>query len=223
MRAALEIYRQIKAIHERRGTFTLRQARVLDFGCGWGRITRFFLKDLSPENIYGADVSGVGIDACQRTLPGSFRQISGQPPLEYGQDTFDLIYSWSVFSHLPEDLSTQWLVSFSRLLKPTGLLIVSTLPRSFITQCQKLRELGFLDSAWKKAAAESFENPEVALQSYDRGSFVFSAKHKPEYGMSVIPKAYVLSHWTRFLEFCDFIETPPSIDQWIIVMKKPVY
>ena len=30
---------------------------VLDFGCGWGRITRFFLKDLPPECIVGVDVS----------------------------------------------------------------------------------------------------------------------------------------------------------------------
>jgi len=28
---------------------------VLDFGCGWGRIIRFFLKDLDSIHLWGAD------------------------------------------------------------------------------------------------------------------------------------------------------------------------
>src|SRR6516165_2716790 len=28
---------------------------VLDFGCGWGRIIRFFLKDVEPESLFGVD------------------------------------------------------------------------------------------------------------------------------------------------------------------------
>jgi 2-polyprenyl-3-methyl-5-hydroxy-6-metoxy-1,4-benzoquinol methylase len=30
--------------------------RILDFGCGWGRIARFFFRDTRPENVTGIDV-----------------------------------------------------------------------------------------------------------------------------------------------------------------------
>lgn len=31
------------------------QPPILDFGCGWGRISRFFLRETAPANLYLAD------------------------------------------------------------------------------------------------------------------------------------------------------------------------
>ena len=38
---------------------------VLDFGCGWGRILRFFLKDLEPSKLWGTNMMAFHIDACK--------------------------------------------------------------------------------------------------------------------------------------------------------------
>src|SRR3954471_22838053 len=38
---------------------------VLDFGCGWGRISRFFIKDVAPDRLWGIDPLEPAIDICQ--------------------------------------------------------------------------------------------------------------------------------------------------------------
>lgn len=40
---------------------------ILDFGCGWGRIIRFFLRDIEPNKLYGIDLSNVMISICKET------------------------------------------------------------------------------------------------------------------------------------------------------------
>jgi hypothetical protein len=42
-------------------------ARVLDFGCGWGRVLRFLARDVAPGSLYGCDpVQGI-LDVCRDT------------------------------------------------------------------------------------------------------------------------------------------------------------
>ncbi len=39
--------------------------RILDFGVGWGRIARFFLRDCPLDHIYGIDVDPTFIQICR--------------------------------------------------------------------------------------------------------------------------------------------------------------
>src|SRR5205823_15103862 len=54
---------------------------ILDFGCGWGRMVRFFLKDLEPSRIWGVDcLSGI-IDICRLTNRWcNFQVVDTLPP-----------------------------------------------------------------------------------------------------------------------------------------------
>ena len=49
------------AEHTGRG---LAEARVLDFGCGWGRLTRFLARDVAPGRLYGCDPAQQILDVC---------------------------------------------------------------------------------------------------------------------------------------------------------------
>jgi predicted RNA methylase len=44
------------------------ETRILDFGCGWGRILRFFLKDVPAKNLIGVDVDPEVIEICKETI-----------------------------------------------------------------------------------------------------------------------------------------------------------
>lgn len=216
-----KIYCQIKSqIYEWMETFS-PSTQVLDFGCGWGRIARFFLKDVFTENLYGVDISPLGIDACKSTLPGHYELIDREPPLKFSENTFGIVYAWSVFSHLPEDLHLQWLEEIRRILKPGGLLIASTLPRSFLVESRRLKDKGVFDHPWQKAAAASFLDHEVAMAGFEQGLFLFSPIPEAEYGMAIIPRAYVERRWASMFDFCDFIAEPEALGQSLIVVKKP--
>ena len=90
---------------------------ILEFGCGWGRIIRLFLRDVEPQNLWGIDCLPAAIELCKDTNPYcNFRLVDPFPPSPIGQGSFDLIYAYSVFSHLSEDAHERWLAEFTRIL-----------------------------------------------------------------------------------------------------------
>lgn len=95
--------------------------KILDFGCGCGRMTRHL------PGASGCDINPDLVTWCQNNLPRVTSRLNGKrPPLPYTDRTFDLVYSLSIFSHLPEHLSDVWLQDLWRVLKPGGLLILTT-------------------------------------------------------------------------------------------------
>ena len=54
------------------------------------------------------------------------RQSIDDSPLAYADDTFDLVYALSVFTHLTEDLCEAWMDELYRIVKPGGAAIVTT-------------------------------------------------------------------------------------------------
>jgi SAM-dependent methyltransferase len=99
---------------------------VLDFGCGCGRVLRNWQDRRGPA-IHGCDLSQEQIDWCRRNLTfAQFTRNELKPPLAYPGETFDLVYAFSVFTHLPEELQLDWMDELFRVLRPGGYLLIST-------------------------------------------------------------------------------------------------
>ncbi len=197
---------------------------VLDFGCGWGRIIRFFLKEVEASGLWGIDCYKEMIDLCKKQNIGcNFKVIDTMPPTQFAPSTFDLIYLYSVFSHLSEEAHLRWLGEFNRILKPNGMVIATTRPRNFINTCIELSKQQNLKD-FQRGAACSFTNPEKDLLDYDAGRFVHSATggggvlETSFYGESCIPKQYVEKNWVRFFSKVGYIyaEDHKSFDQDVI-------
>jgi len=100
--------------------------RMLDWGCGCGRVTRCFLRAHPALEVHGCDIDGEAIAWCSEHLStGSFRTIDPQPPTPYPDAHFPLILGYSVFSLLDPDRQRLWLAELNRLLAPGGLLLAS--------------------------------------------------------------------------------------------------
>jgi SAM-dependent methyltransferase len=98
---------------------------VLDFGCGCGRILRYW-RDL-PSSVHGSDHDDAMIRWCAANLPfARFTVNELAPPLTYADDSFDVIYAFSVFTHIPERLQRPWLEELSRITRPGGHLLLTT-------------------------------------------------------------------------------------------------
>jgi SAM-dependent methyltransferase len=199
---------------------------ILDFGCGWGRLLRFFMKDVSPKQLWGVDAWAPCIDAAKRTNPWCyFDVVMPTPPTPFAPASFDLVYAYSVFSHLREDVHAEWLSELSRIMKPDGLLIATTFPRDHILAFERLRHSGIPEhdpvlDPYFKIYPTLFQHPEKWLAEYDRGGYCYEDFGRGD-GDAVIPKGYVLNHWTKYFAFVDYIDDPRACDQNVIVMKKP--
>lgn len=199
---------------------------VLDFGCGWGRNIRFFLRDVEPANLWGIDCFSDAIQLCHDTNQwANFKLIDPLPPTAFPDDKFDLVYCYSVFSHLSEDAHKQWLTEFRRILKPGGLLIATTRPREFILMCAEFRKNK--DRAeWKRGALRAFLDTKQALADYDSGNFLYDEVggggilDPSIYGEACIPKGYVLNRWTDQYEFIDYVDDRKKCNQNVIVVRK---
>jgi ubiquinone/menaquinone biosynthesis C-methylase UbiE/peptidoglycan hydrolase CwlO-like protein len=227
LQEAFNFYCTIKNYLSSFGQILSSDSNVLDFGCGWGRIIRFFFKDVPVNNVYGVDVDEEMINLCRETVKyGKYNVVNSSPPSDLPSESFDLIYAYSVFSHLNEATHIKWIEEFSRILKPNGLLIVTTRSRSHLDLCRSLRDQGSHQDSHAQGLANSFVDYHSALDAYDNGKFLHEATgggvSRPAsfYGETLIPRSYVEREWTRFLMFRDFMYDSAVIPQAIIVMQK---
>ena len=200
---------------------------VLDFGCGWGRTIRFFLKDVEPERLSGVDHAPQAIRICRETNPWcKFTSIEPNPPTALTTQSFGLIYLYSVFSHLPEEMHWMLLKEFHRLLVPGGMLIATTRARDFVHECKAVREDPRLNEKplWQKNLARIFTDADATISAYDSGQYCYegygSEGRWSFWGEACIPKSYVEKRWQEIFDLCDYIDDRGADPQNVIVARK---
>jgi SAM-dependent methyltransferase len=103
---------------------------VLDFGCGCGRVTRYWSDHRGT--VAGSDVSAEAVGWCRANLPFARFETNGlEPPLAFADSSFDLVYALSVFTHLTAELQSAWRDELHRVLRPGGRLLLTTHGRSY--------------------------------------------------------------------------------------------
>lgn len=111
----------------RRGGGNVKEMkRILEWGCGCGRITRHWLPMGDQYEVYGCDINHQLIEWCQKNLTfAEFLQCDIEPPTPYASDTFDLIYAGSVLTHLDLREHFLWMTEIYRILTRTGLAVLT--------------------------------------------------------------------------------------------------
>jgi SAM-dependent methyltransferase len=105
-----------------------RGARVLDFGCGAGRVLRQFATEAKEAEFWGCDIHSPSIEWICENLDPPFRAVAcdEEPSLPFDDGRFSLVYAISVFTHLTEH-ATGWLLELHRVLAADGILMFSFL------------------------------------------------------------------------------------------------
>jgi SAM-dependent methyltransferase len=123
------------------------QDRVLEIGCGIGRMARVLVPELRPPGSYdGFDVVDSGIAWCQdhyRDTPAPFRFVHadlrnstynpggtldpGSYRFPYEDRAFDLVIATSLFTHLLPAAAAHYLAEAARVLAPGGRLFCTWL------------------------------------------------------------------------------------------------
>jgi SAM-dependent methyltransferase len=148
--------------------------KLLDFGVGWGRTLRTWMRDIPTANLYGVDIDpNILMESKAANVPGDLRQIDPLGDLPF-QIEFDIIISFSVFSHLSEESARHWLPRLSRTLRPGGTMVVTVLGRHFLDMCAACAEKPLKENDWETMLGALFSDPSKAIGDYNKGRYVYA-------------------------------------------------
>lgn len=111
-----------------------RWGRVLDFGCGPGRLSQALAEH--ADEVVGVDVSPPMLETA-RELDSSGRCTfvlnESQDLRQFTASSFDLVYSELVLQHLPVPVIDGYLEEFVRVLAPAGVALLQCTTRPLWT------------------------------------------------------------------------------------------
>ncbi|HTG36266.1 MAG TPA: class I SAM-dependent methyltransferase [Thermoanaerobaculia bacterium] len=110
---------------DRFGSPSGNTVKLLDFASGYGRVTRFLVREVPPERVWVADVYADGV-RFQEERFGVHGIVSTIRPEDFAcAERFDAILVTSLFTHLPDERFVAWLRVLLGLLAPGGMLAFS--------------------------------------------------------------------------------------------------
>jgi len=177
-------------------------ANFLDFGTGWGRIARFFLRDFDLNRFFGFEPRRTSCFLA-RSLNPYLCAFTGDeiPDQTLPPDRFDLVVGWSVFSHLSEHSTIAWLDELARVVRRDGYCVLSTFGDRFLGQllaCQADLQQGKEVHWYHKYCLESVGDIVEQHERYLRGEFVWIPDDpaKP-YGVATFLHEQALLHMIK--------------------------
>lgn len=104
------------------------QARVLDYGCGYGRLTGL-LTERGYANVEGVDVASELVARAREEWPSwRFTLLADPPQLACPDGSVDAVLLFAVLTCVPTDAGQRELIAeLRRVLRPGGCLYVSDL------------------------------------------------------------------------------------------------
>jgi hypothetical protein len=219
-----------KYAHEAAGIGDLHSPHVLDFGGGWGRIARFWLRDTPPANITVSDTMDLAINLLREThAPYHVVRNPPYPPMEYGR-TYDLIYAYSVFSHLSEKYTNAWIDFLLTQLKPSGRLVFTTRGIAFVQAVSNIKGVSeqFIETQidatkqYLRQMRATFPDPIDLRSRYESGEFQFipmTHERLPDdcTGETIIPRIYLEKRYSNSL--ISFVPDMEFLDQAVVTLR----
>jgi SAM-dependent methyltransferase len=187
--------------------------RILDFGCGCGRVIRALRTRLPHALLTGTDIDPEAIGWLQSNYQSIARFVLAPhlPPLPLEDGSADFVYGISVFTHLPEDMQFRWLDELRRVTRVGGHLILTTHAEQYWSRVPaELREAG-REKGFFYASPDTVTGSASYGQSVGLPEFYQTAYHT---------HAYIRREWSRFFEVLDIIPLGLESHQDIILLRR---
>jgi SAM-dependent methyltransferase len=202
LRSGREHADMIKGLLDEDGSSVEELGAILDFGCGCGRVLRHW-SGLPRTRVFGCDIDSRMVEWSAAHLDfADVRATSLSPPLPFHDEAYDLVYAFSVFTHLPEDLQRTWTLELARVTRPGGRVLFSTLGEYYLS----LERL-------TRSEQESFRAGNlVVLYEGSPGTSLCSAYH---------PREYVVDRLAPDLQLVSFRPAADDAHHDIYLFRKP--
>jgi SAM-dependent methyltransferase len=183
-------------------------SKVLDFGCGCGRVLRHYRQLCHSGQFWGSDIDPEAIAWCSENLSpyGTFVVNPSWPPLLFASDYFDFIFSISIFTHLPEAMHLAWLQELQRVTKPGGYLLLTTHGESVFSSVFQNAP-----AAWLAQYRQHGFYYYVGAMTDGLPAFYQTAFHTHE---------YLHDQWAQFFEIVEIIPKGIANNQDLVLCRK---
>jgi SAM-dependent methyltransferase len=193
---------------------------ALDLGSGPGRLARI-LKRLYPHmDLTCSDIDPETIEWATHHI-GSIDKFvvnSILPPLEYPDDHFELIYTVSTFTHMPESLQFAWLDELRRVLKPGGCLLATIHGPKMVDYITSLHPATF--DLGREIAKQGFVYVDEAREGWPSYFGTITDGLPSFYKLSYHSHDYIKKTWSRFFDVISINEMDLNIFQDSVVLQK---
>lgn len=162
---------------------------ALDWGVGCGRLARHLALSLGSR-FHGCDIDADNVAWCSANLPGVYAPSRLDGKLPYPDNSFDLIYGVSVFTHLRQKWESHWLQELHRVLRPGGILLVTTHGQTAIDCAQ-------LDAATYANLQQRVEDEGLVVTGTNNQLDGF-VEHPQEYVNVFHSSSHIQSAWGRW-------------------------
>ena len=100
---------------------------IFDLGCGCGRTAQALVRSGWRGDYSGTDVVGRFVTELKRKCPGYKAFVHSEPSIRAEDHSLDMVFHWSVFTHVPVEECYLSIEDTFRALKPGGCLVFSFL------------------------------------------------------------------------------------------------
>ena len=199
---SVSFYRKLRERHGSHSDRSLSDSTVLDFGCGWGRLTRYLARDVEPGRLFGCDPVEQILDVCRDSrVPATFAKSEFVPERLPFEAEFDLAFSFSVFTHISERAHDACLRALHRSLRPGALLVLTVRPPEYARFSPLMKaaldELG--PDPWVRLTEPRYlyvpHPAEDTHLQYEGGEMT--------YGEAVITLPYIREHWAPLFDLLE--------------------
>jgi len=188
-----------------------------------------FLERLRLRNIHGLDVDPVFADLTRSLFDSNqFQACDPFPPVNEAAGQYDLIFSYSVFSHLSGEACHAWMKEFARLLKPGGIVAFTTRHATFFDYCEWAATQPD-DGSYTSALGRLFPDIDVARRKYFDGQLVHASssgvdgggpRNASFYGETWIPEVYAREHFGPEFRFVHAYFDGSRYDQASFILQR---
>lgn len=175
--------RQLENNYVRYAGRPLRGARIMEFGCGYGNLFRMLYYYADPAQLWGIHTWPASLALCEQDrVLGNFALTAFEPdelPVEGAR--FDLIFSYSMFTHLAPRAVDVCLAAIRKVLDEDGLFVCTVRPVEFWPYLDKLRQTKHAEQMYKDHLIKGFAylphvgeegvsygDASIALEYFDR-------------------------------------------------------
>jgi len=176
----------------------IKNATVLDVGCGWGRFMRAFWRYVPEGQLHGMDVDSEILRSCdEHRVPGQ-RFLSPALSAPEMRRRFSLIYAYSVFTHLDQKTQLDLLAQLRQAVTDDGLMVLTVRPESY----------------WDRLMVDRPRQADLwrRLKEDHRHHGYAFAPHggRPTFGETSIDRRYIEKFWTGWqLEGFGYVPDEP--------------